>query len=138
MCNIDGVDGPLPQGWIDDQEMLSLLDSADALCATHPEMRMDRWVQAAERWAATPEEKAYYRHNAWHLLTTWGDSERLNDYANRLWSGLTSTYYKARWALFIERMLSGTYERESFDRDCWELENRIITQQGADVRSCGN
>ncbi len=110
------------------QEMLALLDRADALCATHPELRMDRWVQAAERWAATPEEKAYYRHNAWHLVTTWGDSERLNDYANRLWSGLTSTYYKARWTLFIERMLSGTYERESFDRDCWELEKRLVSE----------
>lgn len=109
------------------KEMLSLMDRADALCATHPELRMDRWLQAAERWAATPEEKTYYRHNAWHLVTTWGDSERLNDYANRLWSGLTSAYYKARWNLFIEQMLAGTFDQKAFDESCWELEKSIVT-----------
>lgn len=107
-------------------EMLELMDRADALCATHPELRMDRWLSAAESFGSTEEEKQYYRHNAWHLLTTWGDSERLNDYANRLWSGLVSHYYKPRWSMFIERMLAGTFEQKTFDSDCWELEQSIV------------
>lgn len=108
------------------QQMLELMDRADALCATHPEMRMDRWLQAAGRWAATPEEAYYYRHNAWHLLTTWGSSERLSDYANRLWSGLTGQYYKRRWQLFIDQMLAGKFEQKAFDAACWELEKRMV------------
>jgi endonuclease/exonuclease/phosphatase family metal-dependent hydrolase len=28
--------------------------------------------------------------------------------------------------MFIERMLAGTYDKESFDRDCWELEKSIV------------
>ena len=107
-------------------EMLDLMDRADALCATHPELRLDRWLEAAESFGTTEDEKHYYRHNAWHLLTTWGDSERLNDYANRLWSGLLSHYYKPHWSMFIERMLAGTYDKETFDRDCWELEKSIV------------
>ena len=108
------------------QEMLDLLERADNLAATHPRLRMDTWLRGAESWASSEEEKPYYRHNAWHLVTTWGDSERLNDYANRLWSGLTRYYYHPRWKMFIDRMLDGTYDKESFNRDCWELERGIV------------
>lgn len=106
--------------------MISLLLRADNLASTHPQLRMDRWLRDAESWAASPEEKQYYRHNAWHLVTTWGDSERLNDYANRLWSGLTRDYYLPRWKMFIDRMLDGSYEKESFNRDCWALEQETV------------
>lgn len=108
------------------REMLDLLERADNLAATHPQQRMDTWLHGAESWASSEEGKPYYRHNAWHLVTTWGDSERLNDYANRLWSGLTRCYYLPRWKMFIERMLDGTYSDESFNRDCWALEQGIV------------
>ena len=114
------------------QEMISLLERADALASTHPELRMDRWVQAAQRWASSEDEKAYYRHNAWHLVTTWGVTERLNDYANRLWSGLTREYYLPRWKMFIERMLSDEpYDDAAFNRDCWELEKSLVEKASA-------
>ena len=106
--------------------MLDLLLRADNLASTHPQLRMDTWLRGAESWAASDDEKHYYRHNAWHLVTTWGDSERLNDYANRLWSGLTRSYYLPRWQMFIERMLDGTYDKESFNRDCWAMEQGIV------------
>lgn len=108
------------------REMLDLLARADNLASTHPELRMDTWLRGAESWAASEEEKSYYRHNAWHLVTTWGDSERLNDYANRLWGGLTRDYYLPRWKMFVERMLDGTYDKDSFNRDCWEMEQGTV------------
>ena len=107
-------------------QMLDLLLRADNLASTHPQLRMDTWLRGAESWAASDDEKHYYRHNAWHLVTTWGDSERLNDYANRLWSGLTRNYYLPRWQMFIERMLDGSYDKESFNRDCWAMEQSIV------------
>lgn len=108
-------------------EMVDLLVRADALASTHPEMRLDRWLHAAESWAQSASEKEYYRHNAWHLVTTWGVTERLNDYANRLWGGLTRDYYLPRWKLFIERMLADEpYDDQAFNRDCWELEKSLV------------
>lgn len=110
-------------------EMIHLLEKADALAGTRPELRMDRWLKAAEEWATSPEEKAYYRHSAWHLVTTWGISERLDDYANRLWNGLTRDYYLPRWKLFIDRMLAEEpYDDAAFNRDCWEMEQRIVKE----------
>ena len=47
--------------------MLDLMDRADALCATHPELRLDRWLEAAESFGTTEDEKHYYRHNVFQL-----------------------------------------------------------------------
>ena len=99
------------------REMLRLLERADALAGTHPEMRMDRWIADAESWATTPEERYYYRRNAWHLLTSWGDGDRLADYASRLWNGLISQYYLPRWKQFIAEELRCLDAGESFDTE---------------------
>lgn len=117
-------------------QVLDLLLRADNLASTHPQLRMDRWLRGAESWASCEEEKQYYRHNAWHLVTTWGESERLNDYANRLWGGLTRNYYLPRWQMFIERMLDGSYQKESFNRDCWALEQGIVEKAPAIEDDC--
>ena len=109
------------------RDMLSLMLRADALASTHPEMRLDRWIESAESWAATPEEKEYYRRNAWHLVTTWGDTPYLNDYASRLWGGLTKDYYYHRWKLFLDTMLSDQpFDNDAFQRACGELEHSIV------------
>ena len=115
--------------------MMDVISRADALAGTHPEMRLDRWLSAAESWGDTPEEKAYYRFNAWHLITTWGYNQVLNDYANRLWNGLASDYYARRWQLFIDWMLqcldSGeAFDQAAFDDKCWEMENEIVRSAG--------
>ena len=112
--------------------MISLMMRADALAGTHPQMRLDKWLADAEAFGDTPAEKEYYRYNAWHLLTTWGYSDRLNDYANRLWNGLTRNYYVPRWQLFIDQMLSCMdqgvpFDREAFGKECWELEQLIVS-----------
>lgn len=44
------------------------------------------------------------------LITTWGAYNQseiggLHDYSNRQWSGLISTFYKARWNLWIDERL---------------------------------
>ena len=112
-------------------EMMHQLESADALAATLPEMRADRWIAAAESWATTPEEREYYRRNAWRLLTTWGHNERLGDYASRLWSGLISQYYLPRWKLFIEEEIQALEAGEPFDdaafqARCWAWEQSFV------------
>ena len=108
-------------------EMQTLLSQLDSLADLDPQLRMSRWLEQAQAWAATPDEEAYYRRNAWHILTTWGIGPGLNDYASRLWSGLIRAYYAPRWKMFTDYVLdcmdSGkAYEQARFDTLCraWE------------------
>ena len=115
------------------REMRELLSDVAALTACDPQSRLDRWISDASRWASTPEEEYYYRHNAWHLITTWGTSQNLNDYANRLWSGLVQHYYAKRWELFIEEELAclaqhKAFSKEAFDKECAALEKRLVEE----------
>ena len=104
-------------------EMRALLEDVDRLCACVPEFRLDNWLTAAASFGTTPEEAAYYRRNARHILTTWGFSRQLKDYGSRLWSGLVSSYYAPRWNLFLDEILSCMEEGRPFDQD--ELDRRI-------------
>ena len=113
--------------------MIRLLEYANAQAAKHPEMRVDRWIAAAESWASTPQEKEYYRRNAWRLLTTWGHNERLGDYASRLWSGLISQYYLPRWKMFIEEELRALeigvpFDNAAFQARCWAWEQDFVAR----------
>ena len=112
------------------EQMKQFLLQIDSLAGTRPEFRAEDWLEAASAWGKTPEEKQYYRDNAWHLLTIWGETPNLNDYANRVWSGLVRAYYLPRWELFFQTHLdaleNGTpYDVQAFDHDCRELELRL-------------
>lgn len=114
-------------------EMQSLLEDLDRLAGEEPQFRLDKWLADASSWAATPEEEAYYRHNAWHLITTWGTSPNLNDYASRVWSGLVSGYYAKRWKLFTDSVLAAMaqgipFDAAAFDMACEALEKELVAQ----------
>ena len=111
-------------------EMQTLLADIDCLAGELPEFRLDNWLQDASRWATSPEEESYYRHNAWHLLTTWGTAPNLNDYASRAWNGLISDYYAKRWKLFTDSVLSAMdkgcqFDQADFDKVCESFEKEI-------------
>ena len=116
--------------------MKELLADEAALTACDPHSRLDRWLTEASAWAAAPEEAAYYRHNAWHLITTWGNSPTLNDYASRLWSGLVQYYYTSRWELFLKEELDclkegRPFDQKVFDEKCSALEKGIVEEAPA-------
>ena len=107
-------------------QIKALLLEVDSLAAQRPEFSAERWLEQASAWGRTPEEKQYYRDNAWHLLTTWGGTPSLNDYANRLWSGLVRAYYLPRWALFIQRHLEAMENGQAFDPSAFNEECRAL------------
>ena len=113
-------------------EMQALLEDIDRLAGELPEFRLEEWLKDACRWAASPEEEAYYRHNALHIITTWGSAPNLNDYASRAWSGLISDYYARRWKLFTDSVLAAMdsgvpFDQSAFDKDCEALEKDLVT-----------
>lgn len=93
----------------DARESLDMLVRIDGLMHLRADRRLETWVRDARSWAHSPDEAAYYDESARLLITFWGWRE-LEDYASRVWSGLTRDYYAARWRVFFEelRSLPGT------------------------------
>ena len=98
------------------QEAINQMNFIDRLLASHPNHKLENWVNLARNFGDTSEEKQYYESNAKRLNTTWGGG--VNEYAARTWNGLIGTYYAPRWQVWLDAQKSG----ESFDMLKWEEE----------------
>jgi len=96
------------------QKAIDLMLLLDKLLASHPNHRLDNWVELARNFGDTSEEKLYYESNAKRLNTTWGGG--VNEYAARTWNGLIGTYYAKRWQLWLDSKKLGN----NFDMKAWE------------------
>lgn len=104
-------------------EGLDLLTNVNRLLASHPNYKLQNWVDYARSFGDSNLEKDYYEMDAKRLITTWGKGVTvLDDYAARTWSGLIADYYIPRWKLFYE----AKKEKKEFDLPAWE-ENWINT-----------
>ncbi len=95
--------------------MEEMLDDLDDLLACDEEFSLRKWIESARSFGNTEAEKDYYERNARTLITVWGDSRQLTDYANRTWAGLVSSYYKRRWQLFIGHVKAAVLHKRAFD-----------------------
>jgi alpha-N-acetylglucosaminidase len=81
----------------------------DNLLRTNQYFLLGRWLSYVSPWASSPAELKQLNYDARSILTTWGDRKAseagLHEYANRDYSGLTSTYYAPRWQLFFQSLL---------------------------------
>lgn len=119
--------------------MMELLDDLDLLLSTRPEFSLEKWIADARRWGDLDGHSDDYERNAKHLLTIWYDCgfDTLDDYANRNYSGMTRTYYKARWTMFcdeIERTIAvgKRFDQDAFNRKSWDLGMKWCTAVGID------
>lgn len=101
--------------------------------ACHPEFSLGEWIAQAREFGKKPEEKDYYETNARTLISVWGDSKELSDYANRTWAGMVSTYYAKRWELFIERVTEAVKAGREFDQEAFDRESRDFEYRWADA-----
>lgn len=92
----------------------------DKVLASHPNLRLDKWVDYARSWGSTEELSDYYESNAKRLITIWGPP--VDDYSARIWSGLVRDYYLPRWQNWFK------YGAD-FDFASWE-ENWVRTSDG--------
>ena len=95
-------------------EFLALCDSLTAVLSTRREFSLQDWIDDARRWGITEEQKDYYEMNARTLISVWGDSFHLCDYANRDWDGLVDSYYKVRWEMFFDAVIAAFDRGEEF------------------------
>ena len=95
---------------------LELLNTIDRLLLSHPNHRLQKWVDLARNFGTTVNEKNYYEANAKQLITIWGDNGEISDYSARMWNGLISDYYVPRLKLYYEAQRSDN----KFDLITWE------------------
>lgn len=82
--------------------LLDLLSSLDGVLATNEHFRVSTWLSSALAWANSTTLAAYYEYNARNQITLWGPTGQISDYASKTWSGLVSSYYRPRWAMFLD------------------------------------
>ena len=102
--------------------MEGMLDDLDELLACDKEFSLYKWIEDARGFGQSEAEKDYYERNARTLITVWGDSRQLTDYANRTWAGLVSSYYKKRWQLFIQHVKAAVLHKRAFDSEACNKE----------------
>ncbi|PIL23736.1 hypothetical protein GSI_13486 [Ganoderma sinense ZZ0214-1] len=86
--------------------LLQLLSDIDALLATNEHFLLSAWIQDAKRWARGKTDRdtyaRYLEYNARNQISLWGPDGEINDYASKAWAGVVRTYYRPRWAAFVE------------------------------------
>lgn len=99
-------------------ELRSLIRDLDKILSCRSEFLLGKWIYDARNWGADEHEKLFFEKNARNLITTWGrPATGLNDYANRAYSGLISSYYGERWNMFFEDVHNALVEKGSFSKE---------------------
>ena len=109
--------------------MLDILIDIDKLVSCHSTFSLKKWIDDARYMGHTPAAKNYYEMNARSLITIWGDSYHLTDYANRSWAGLTNQYYAVRWEHFIKEVIESVEKKKPFDEKAFFEHSRIFENE---------
>lgn len=119
------VEGNIQEAEKLEDDMLQMLYGVDRLLESHPLMRMQRWLDMAEKMATNNAEKTEFRTEALRLVTTW-DADDIHDYASRLWAGLVRDYYIPR----LQGFFNAAHKGEKYDS--YTIENDFITTAARD------
>ncbi len=112
-------------------ELQALLYDMDMMLSYHPSFSLEKWIGDARAMGKDDISKNFYEGNARTLLSVWGDTDRLVDYARRSWAGLTSTYYAPRWKMFTDKVISNVKAGRKFDEKAFVKELDIYERQWA-------
>mgnify|MGYP000805173154 FL=1 len=110
-------------------KMRKILADLDKLVSCHPTFSLHKWITDARDMGHDAASKNYYEMNARSLITIWGDSYHLTDYANRSWAGLTNQYYSVRWDRFINKVIEAAEKKKNFDEEEFFNQSRIYENE---------
>lgn len=111
------VNGDVDRLRVKGDEIKQLFADLTLLLRGHSGFSLKKWIDDARSHGVTPEQKDYYERNARTLITIWGPSKDLNDYANRQWAELNDSYYGKRWSMFVDRVIEAAGQGKKFDAD---------------------
>ncbi len=92
---------------------LNLIELSDQILSATDEFMLGTWIEASRKMITDADDwtKDLFEFNARSLVTTWAGERpcgrgQLKDYSNRKWSGLTSSFYKERWEIWIRNRIA--------------------------------
>ncbi|XP_028391775.1 alpha-N-acetylglucosaminidase-like [Dendronephthya gigantea] len=98
------------------ENILLLINNMDLVLKTNEYFLLGRWLNAAKRLATTSAGEKLLEFNARNQITTWGPHENIEDYANKMWSGLLSSLYHTRWSIFVDFMTQSLDSGKPFNK----------------------
>lgn len=110
-------------------KMREILEDIDRLVSCHQVFSLKKWITDARDMGHDAASKDYYEMNARSLISIWGDSYSLSDYANRSWAGLTKHYYYVRWDSFINEVIKAAEGKTSFDEEAFFNQSRMFENE---------
>ena len=116
------------------EQFLQLIRDMDELLATRREFLLGGWLEDARRWGTTDAERARFEWNARRVLTQWGQTAALDDYARKEWSGMLNGYYLKRWELFLRDFAESLKSDQPFDDKAFQAKVRKWTADWSDQR----
>ncbi len=116
------------------EQFLDLMRDMDRLLATREEFLLGRWVEDAKRWGTTDAERARFEWNARRVLTMWGQTAALDDYARKEWSGMVGRYYLSRWKLFLQELNASLDNGKPLDEGAFQSRLRRWMADWSDQR----
>lgn len=96
------LEGNLDKAKEMEYQFVALMEGMDKLLTLHPTLRLDKWLQFADRCGTTEKKKEQYLRNAKRIITVWGPP--VDDYAARIWSGVIKEYYLPRWEFYFDAL----------------------------------
>jgi alpha-N-acetylglucosaminidase len=97
------------------RQFLDLIRDLDELLATRREFLLGGWLEDAKRWGTIDAERARFEWNARRVLTQWGQTGALDDYARKEWAGMLGDYYLRRWLWFLHEVGDSIKSGKPFD-----------------------
>ena len=116
------------------QRFTELLRDIDTLLGTREDFLLGRWLEDAKRWGKTEAEKARLEWNARRVLTLWGETPVIDDYAHKEWSGMISGFYLRRWEKAFEKAKEDLRQGKLFDAKAFDVEIRPWMSQWSSER----
>ena len=112
------VDGNIEAAKAEAKRLDDIIVDLDMLLSTDPQFSLSQWIADARRHGRTPAEADAYEENARTILSIWGYTDKkLNDYANRQWSGLLNSFYRTRWNMFTSAVIEAMENGRDFDKE---------------------
>lgn len=103
-------------------KLTKLIQDMDHVLSTNEYFLLGRWLDDAKRTATNATEAKRLEFNARNQITMWGPRENIEDYANKMWSGLLEDYYKERWQMFLDFLLISVYQKVPFNQTLFQEE----------------
>lgn len=109
------------------QKLLRFLVALDTVLATNRHFSLDQWIDSAQHWANLTNAHDLIQFNALSQITVWQiDAPALNDYAVKEWSGLTRSYFRGRWSIFVDALVHavevGSLNQAALDQSILQFE----------------